>query len=170
MSEQNDMNRRSYLKKSIATAAAVGGVAAASQSATAASDSATISGTGDYIISASETDPISGSVNGGSETITFDGYIQTAELDGDLEVDVTYNTSYANAGDVEVSGSNNSYLFGVTTDTVNTTSDCESSEGTDDTGSAWGELDWSDTDTFTADGVMDYLYSYESGGVTFKQA
>lgn len=173
MPEKTSVKRRSYLKKSAATIAVAGGILGTSQSAAADTRTATISGYGDYVISVSDSGGtiFKGSVSGGSDEVEFDEYITSANLDGDLEVEVENVESVANVGDhVEVSGSNISYAFGMTDDNISMESDCESTEGTNSTGSAYGKLEWSDTDTFEVQGTIEYLKSYNSGGVLFDHS
>lgn len=168
MSKHTSMQRRSFLKKSAAAVAMGGGILSSTQTAAAASPVATISGTGDYTLSENSGSLHTGSVSGGSEEVELEDYITTAALHGDMDVSIENVGNIANVGpELEVSGTNVSYGFGMSSDGVYKTSDCESIEGTtDDTG--YGRCEGSDTDTFEVDGTITYLNSYSDGGITFR--
>lgn len=183
MSEETNVSRRSFVKRSIVGVSALGGAIGSSQSVAAASHDLIISGHGHYTVSVSgqitsqnslESNDsaydthglLVGTVDGDDDEITFDGHITKLQLSGEIDVWGTGDYPTTPNGDVEVSG-DGLYAFSVTDD-AQTTSDCESSESVEyapvqgDGAYASGEVGTGDTDTFGVSGVIDNAATFRS--------
>lgn len=188
----NDMQgRRSFLKKAAVSTGIAGGVLSTAQPAAAVTSTLKVEGDGDgtYTITVGDPDAYAGNdlesgdsvtnyssesvlegsvTSGDTDTFYFEGRILSLVLSGDLNVTVSDTNGLNLYSDVVVEGTDNAYSIQMTHD-INKTSDCESDDSTDSTGTiANGQLGFSDTDTWDAAGNIEFVSILKNNSVTIN--
>lgn len=191
MSEKLSSSRRSFLKKTVVTTGVAGSVLGNAQVVAAASQSLDVRGYADgssYTISVNDPDAYGGSnldsgdtvENAASEsrlsgtvddndvdTFHFDGQVTGMLLEGELDVTVQNPNGTNLHGDMTVEGTNNTTYSVAVTDWLSAQDDCESEDDVSGD-NVTGNLDQYDTDTYTADGTIDYVSVFPGSSVSIN--
>lgn len=179
MSEKKIDSRRGFLKKAVVTAGVTGGVLSNAQPVAAASQTLRVNGyqiggdyrirvndpnayggsdleSGEQVENGASSSRLSGTVgDGDTDTFHFDGQVLGMYLEGNVEAVVDNPNGGGLHGELTVQGDSTDYGLSVT-DSLTAFSDCESNDDVD--GSLVnGSLDGSDTDTYGAEGTIDYV-------------